>query len=87
MGDELGRGGTGFVMSATRKSDGADMAVKFMYKDRIPVEHWIRDRALGTVPREVFVLKRLKHKGIVAFDAYFEDEKVRTIPIVSQNWR
>ncbi|KAJ3052821.1 hypothetical protein HK097_005583, partial [Rhizophlyctis rosea] len=73
--EELGAGATGFVCSARRKTDGVTVAVKFMYKDRIPVTSWLRDRQLGTVPLEVFILKRLNHPSIVKFLGYYEDTK------------
>ncbi|KAJ3331829.1 hypothetical protein HDU76_002077 [Blyttiomyces sp. JEL0837] len=71
--DPLGQGGTAVVFSAIRRSDGKDVAVKFIFKDRIPAECWKRDRALGMVPIEVFVLKRLEHQNIVRFYECFED--------------
>ncbi|KAJ3163163.1 hypothetical protein HDU86_002332 [Geranomyces michiganensis] len=73
---ELGAGATGFVCAATRREDNAQVAVKFMYKDRIPVTHWLRDRQLGgTVPLEIFILKRLDHPHVVKFLDFFEDKK------------
>ncbi|KAJ3106166.1 hypothetical protein HDU97_006983 [Phlyctochytrium planicorne] len=71
--DLLGRGATAFVASALRK-DGVEVAVKFIYKDRIPVDGWKRDRPLGcTVPIEIFTLRRLEHPNIVRFLEVFED--------------
>ncbi|KAI8919917.1 kinase-like domain-containing protein [Powellomyces hirtus] len=73
---ELGFGATGFVVAAKRIEDGKPVAVKFMYKDRIPVTHWLRDRQLGgTVPLEIFILKRIDHQHIVKFLDFFEDKK------------
>ncbi|KAJ3044806.1 hypothetical protein HDV00_000683 [Rhizophlyctis rosea] len=73
--EELGAGATGFVCSAKGLSDGTKVAVKFMYKDRIPVTNWLRDRQLGTVPLEAFILKRLNHPNIVKFLGFYEDTK------------
>ncbi|KAJ3156611.1 hypothetical protein HDU89_004393 [Geranomyces variabilis] len=73
---ELGAGATGFVCAATRREDSAQVAVKFMYKDRIPITHWLRDRQLGgTVPLEIFILKRLDHPHVVKFLDFFEDKR------------
>ncbi|TPX65938.1 hypothetical protein SpCBS45565_g04816 [Spizellomyces sp. 'palustris'] len=72
---ELGFGATGFVVAARRLEDGQAVAVKFMFKDRIPVENWLRDRQLGTVPLEIFILKRLDHENIVRYLDFYEDKK------------
>ncbi|KAI9104992.1 kinase-like domain-containing protein, partial [Phlyctochytrium arcticum] len=72
---ELGFGATGFVVEATKLDDGRPVAVKFMFKDRIPVESWVRDRKLGMVPLEIFILKKVNHDHIVKFVDYFEDKK------------
>eukprot|EP00842_Homolaphlyctis_polyrhiza_P003060 jgi/Hompol1/3755/HPOL_006720-RA len=73
---ELGHGATGFVLSAERIEDGLPVAVKFLYKTRIPVSSWKRDRAIGIVPLEVFLLKRINHPNIIRFLDVFEDSKV-----------
>ncbi|KAI8852652.1 kinase-like domain-containing protein [Chytridium lagenaria] len=67
-------GATGFVVTATRRADGLETAVKFILKDRIPPNGWKRDRGLGgVVPVEVFMLRRLEHPNIVRFLELFED--------------
>ncbi|KAJ3264739.1 hypothetical protein HK104_006432, partial [Borealophlyctis nickersoniae] len=57
LGSELGRGGFGFVHSATRISDGCEVACKFIVKTKVPPEGWAVDKELGRVPMEVFLLK------------------------------
>lgn len=69
----LGCGTTAFVMLGRRIVDNRPVAVKFIYKDRIAVDCWTRDRQIGMVPREVFVLKRLNHPNIIEFFDCFED--------------
>ncbi|KAI8610756.1 kinase-like domain-containing protein [Chytriomyces sp. MP71] len=72
----LGEGATGFVVAGTRNSDLAEVAVKFMFKDRVPMAQggWKRDFELGcVVPMEVFVMRRLEHDNIVRFYEVFED--------------
>lgn len=43
LGDELGSGGFGFVVQATRLADSMQCAVKFIYKEKIPQQAWVRD--------------------------------------------
>ncbi|KAJ3129513.1 hypothetical protein HK101_005219, partial [Irineochytrium annulatum] len=73
LGEPLGRGSTAFVLSATRTADEQEVAVKFIFKDKIPPQGYKRDRALGVVPIEVFTLKRLNHPNIVGFIDLYED--------------
>ncbi|KAJ3234970.1 hypothetical protein HDU81_000989 [Chytriomyces hyalinus] len=72
----LGEGSTGFVVSGTRNLDRVQVAVKFMFKDRIPMGQggWKRDYELNcVVPMEVFIMRRLEHENIVQFYDVFED--------------
>ncbi|KAJ1551360.1 hypothetical protein HK096_000700, partial [Nowakowskiella sp. JEL0078] len=73
--EEIGVGGTAFVMSAIRNDNGTVVAVKFMFKDRIAITNWKRDRTLGTVPMEIFILKRLEHDNVIKFLDAYEDSK------------
>ncbi|KAJ3084412.1 hypothetical protein HK102_000667 [Quaeritorhiza haematococci] len=72
---EYGAGATGFVVAGLRKEDSRDVAVKFILKDRIPVSSWIRDRQAGTIPMEIYILKRLNHPNIVKYLDFYEDNK------------
>ncbi|KAK7206612.1 kinase-like domain-containing protein [Myxozyma melibiosi] len=78
LGDELGSGGFGFVMSATRQSDGREVAAKFIYRSKIPSHSWIHDRVHGMLPMELYVLLRVAegggHASIIRFYEYFQDE-------------
>ncbi|KAI9339159.1 kinase-like domain-containing protein [Zopfochytrium polystomum] len=71
----LGVGGTSFVFCAARREDGLNVAVKFLFKDRIPPDGWKRDRSIGMVPIEAFILRKLNHPNIVKFYDIFEDRK------------
>ena len=73
--DELGSGGFGFVVSATRKHDGLAVAVKFIFKDKVPAHGWVRDPKLGVIPMEAFVLKVVDHPGVVKFIDLFDDKQ------------
>ncbi len=73
LGDELGSGGFGFVVAAKRNSDGFNVAVKFIFKDKVPAHGWVRDPKLGVIPMEAFVLKVVDHPGVVKFIDLFDD--------------
>lgn len=85
--EELGSGGFGFVVRAERNSDGLGVAVKFIERAKIPSHGWVKSRSWGEtpgltqapgpklVPMEAFVLRSVRHEGVVAFLDLFEDEK------------
>ena len=50
------------------------MAVKFIFKRKVPPHSWARDADLGVVPMEVFILKNVHHDKVVGFIDYFQDE-------------
>ncbi|KAJ3110330.1 hypothetical protein HDU96_006714 [Phlyctochytrium bullatum] len=73
VGEPLGKGATAIVLAAVRIKDGLDVAIKMIFKDRIPPSALKRDRSLGVIPIEAFILKRISHKNIVRFLDVFED--------------
>lgn len=86
--EELGAGGFGFVVRAERNSDGMSVAVKFIERSKIPSRGWVKSRHWGEapgllpmvdgyriVPLEAFVLRSVRHEGVVAYIDLFEDEK------------
>ncbi|KAI9179787.1 hypothetical protein H9P43_005117 [Blastocladiella emersonii ATCC 22665] len=73
--DELGCGGFGFVVTAVRREDGHDVAVKFILKNKLGAQQWARDTELGVVPIEVYVIKNVRHRSIIDFVDFFEDDK------------
>ncbi|CAD6897508.1 unnamed protein product [Tilletia controversa] len=75
LGDELGSGGFGFVVSAQRNADSYPVAVKFIWKEKVPSQGWVRDRDLGVVPMEVFVLKTVRHPSVIRFIELFDDDQ------------
>ncbi|KAJ3140078.1 hypothetical protein HK100_010707 [Physocladia obscura] len=57
----------------SKEDQGQEIAIKFVFKDRVS-GGWKKDFELGaTVPMEVFVLRRLSHENIVGFHECFED--------------
>ncbi|KAF9429762.1 hypothetical protein BGZ94_009594 [Podila epigama] len=75
LGDELGSGGFGFVVSATRKSDRKEVAVKFIFRDKVPVYGWAKDPELGVIPMEIYVLRNVHHPNIIGFLNVYQDFK------------
>ncbi|BGO94391.1 hypothetical protein NBRC10512_002089 [Rhodotorula toruloides] len=85
--DELGAGGFGFVVRAERNHDSRSVAVKFIERAKIPSHGWVKSRSWGDtpgltqptgpklVPMEAFVLRSIRHEGVVAFIDLFEDDK------------
>ncbi|KAF9087983.1 hypothetical protein BGX27_002815 [Mortierella sp. AM989] len=75
LGDELGSGGFGFVVSATRKLDHKEVAVKFIFRDKVPVHGWAKDPELGIIPMEIYVLRNVQHTNIIGFLNAYQDFK------------
>lgn len=85
--EELGAGGFGFVVRAERNHDNLSVAVKFIERAKIPSHGWVKSRSWGEtpgltqapgpklVPMEAFVLRSVRHDGVVAFIDLFEDQK------------
>ncbi|RKO86187.1 hypothetical protein BDK51DRAFT_29016, partial [Blyttiomyces helicus] len=57
LGAEIGCGGFGFVCAANRRSDDFEVAVKFIFKNKVPAQGWARDKELGVIPLEAWMLK------------------------------
>lgn len=74
LGDELGAGGYGFVMTARNRDQGHEVAVKFIIKDKVPDHAWIDDDLFGRLPTEVMLVSVLDHENIVKCLEVFEDE-------------
>ncbi|RPD78060.1 kinase-like protein [Lentinus tigrinus ALCF2SS1-7] len=72
--DELGAGGYGFVMTARHRTEGHEVAVKFIIKDKVPEHAWWDDEVYGRIPTEVMLLSLVNHENIVRCLDLFEDD-------------
>ncbi|KAF9426414.1 hypothetical protein BGZ76_002780 [Entomortierella beljakovae] len=75
LGDELGSGGFGFVVSATRNSDHKEVAVKFIFRDKVPVHGWAKDPELGIIPMEIYALRNVSHPNIIGYMGSYQDAR------------
>lgn len=73
LSDELGSGGYGFVMTAHHRTDGYEVAIKFIIKKRVPDHAWMENDVYGRLPTEVVLLSLLDHENIVKCLDLFED--------------
>jgi len=72
--EEIGSGGYGFVMVASRRGSPVDVAVKFIVRKKVPSHAWVQDSKLGRLPTEIWLLSRIRHPNIAGFLEYFEDD-------------
>lgn len=70
----MGAGGYGFVMTARHRTEGHEVAVKFIIKDKVPEHAWWDDEVYGRVPTEVMLLSLVNHENIVKCLDLFEDD-------------
>ncbi|KAI8084951.1 kinase-like domain-containing protein [Halteromyces radiatus] len=73
IGEELGSGGFGFVISVKERSTGQERAVKFIFKNKVPSSAWVNHNG-QTLPMEIYVLKYIQHDNIVGYVDSFEDD-------------
>ncbi|KAI8879464.1 kinase-like protein, partial [Backusella circina FSU 941] len=72
LGEELGSGGYGFVVSAREKLTGTERAVKFIFRHK--VHSWVTDKTLGqVVPIEISVLRNVNHPSIIQYIDSYQD--------------
>lgn len=74
LGEELGAGGYGFVMTARHRTEGHEVAVKFIIKEKVPDHAWWEDETFGRIPTEVMILTLVDHENIVRCLDLYEDE-------------
>ncbi|CEG73269.1 hypothetical protein RMATCC62417_08681 [Rhizopus microsporus] len=76
---ELGQGTYGIVKLAYLKKDPEKkkVVIKYVYKSRVLVDCWTRDKKLGLVPAEIHVLhtlRKIPHANCSDMLDYFEDD-------------
>jgi serine/threonine protein kinase len=78
--DQIGSGGYGFVMSAVHRITKQEVAVKFIYKKKLPLASINLKE-----PLEISILKRIHHPTMVDFIDNFEDDTY--FYLVMELWR
>lgn len=71
--DELGSGGYGFVLTAFHRTEGHEVAVKFIIKNKVPEHAWMEDEIIGRLPAEVVLLSYVDHENVVKCLDIYED--------------
>lgn len=74
---KMGEGAYGKVDLCMHKKDKYIVVIKRIYKERILVDTWVRDRKLGTIPSEIQImvtLNRKPHDNILKILDFFEDD-------------
>ncbi|QEU59126.1 Psk1/Psk2 [Kluyveromyces lactis] len=74
---KMGEGAYGKVDLCMHKKDKYIVVIKRIYKERILVDTWVRDRTLGTIPSEIQImvtLNRKPHENILRILDFFEDD-------------
>ncbi|KAI0092392.1 kinase-like domain-containing protein [Irpex rosettiformis] len=71
---ELGAGGNGFVFQARRRTDGQQVAVKFVVIPEWASSCWTEHPTYGRVSNDVIVMDLAQHENIIALLDVFSDE-------------
>ncbi|KAI8918727.1 hypothetical protein BC831DRAFT_482662 [Entophlyctis helioformis] len=76
LGELLGDGAFGFVVTAKRIMDNKEMAVKFIVRAKIARELWVPldNTTSELVPLEVALLRRLRHPNIISYAEHIHEE-------------
>jgi serine/threonine protein kinase len=72
IGEVLGDGAFGFVLTAKSLETGSEVAVKFIIKSKIPKELWNQDKSL---PVEIQILRGLNHPNIIKYIEHIIEDK------------
>lgn len=87
--DDLGSGGSGHIFSAVRRKDRKEVAVKLVPKICVPQGHWAQDIVYGIIPREVQIMKNIKHPSVIRFVDYFSTSEIILIvmELFGSSWK
>ncbi|AMD18845.1 HBL057Cp [Eremothecium sinecaudum] len=75
---KMGEGAYSKVNLCVHKEKQYVVAVKLIFKERILVDTWVRDRKLGTIPSEIQIISSLNkkpHDNILPIYDFFEDDE------------
>ncbi|SCU90915.1 LADA_0F07096g1_1 [Lachancea dasiensis] len=74
---KMGEGAYGKVDLCMHKEEKYIVVIKLIFKERILVDTWVRDRKLGTIPSEIQIMATLNtqpHENILMLLDFFEDD-------------
>ncbi|CCE64466.1 hypothetical protein TPHA_0H02630 [Tetrapisispora phaffii CBS 4417] len=74
---KMGEGAYGKVNLCLHKKKRYIVVIKMIFKERILVDTWVRDRQLGTIPSEIQIMTTLNkspHENIMQLLDFFEDD-------------
>ncbi|KOH01377.1 serine/threonine protein kinase PSK1 [Saccharomyces eubayanus] len=74
---KMGEGAYGKVDLCIHKKERYIVVIKMIFKERILVDTWVRDRKLGTIPSEIQIMATLNknpHENILRLLDFFEDD-------------
>ncbi|EHN03806.1 Psk1p [Saccharomyces cerevisiae x Saccharomyces kudriavzevii VIN7] len=74
---KMGEGAYGKVNLCIHKKERYIVVIKMIFKERILVDTWVRDRKLGTIPSEIQIMATLNkkpHENILRLLDFFEDD-------------
>ena len=75
---KMGEGAYGKVNLCMHKKEKYIVVIKMIFKERILVDTWVRDRKLGTIPSEIQIMATLNkqpHENILKLLDFFEDDE------------
>lgn len=75
---KMGEGAYGKVNLCLHKTKRYIVVIKMIFKERILVDTWVRDRTLGTIPSEIQIMATLNKKpqeNILRLLDFFEDDE------------
>lgn len=81
---KLGEGAYGKVHLCLHNKTKKPVIIKSIFKERILVDTWVRDRQLGTIPSEIDVMAKFNtepHDNILKILGFFEDDMYYYIEI------
>ena len=74
---KMGEGAYGKVNLCMHRKEKYIVVIKMIFKERILVDTWVRDRKLGTIPSEIQIMATLNkkpHENILRLLDFFEDD-------------